>query len=97
MFYTYGETELKAFELWNNNGTDECSLPTLSLTTDENAEYANIATTVYTYASEQVLKWMTGEAELTDESWNAYVDQCNAMELERCVEIYQDVYDRMYK
>lgn len=97
VFYTYGETELSAFEIWNNNGTDECSLPTLSLTTDENAEYANIASTVYTYASEQVLKWMTGEAELTDESWNAYVDQCNAMELERCVEIYQDVYDRMYK
>lgn len=97
VFYTYGETELSAFEIWNNNGTDECSLPTLSLTTDENAEYANIATTVYTYASEQVLKWMTGEAELTDESWNAYVDQCNAMDLERCVEIYQGVYDRMYK
>ena len=97
VFYTYDEVELSAFEIWNNNGSDEGSMPTLSLTTDENAEYADIASTVYTYASEQVLKWMIGEAELTDESWNAYVDQCNTMDLERCVEIYQTVYDRMYK
>lgn len=97
IFYTYDEVELSAFDVWNNNGTDECSMPTLSLTTDENTEYANIATTVYTYATEQILKWMIGEEELTDESWNSYVDQCNAMDLPRCVEIYQAVYDRMYK
>jgi putative aldouronate transport system substrate-binding protein len=72
-------------------------MPTLSLTTDENAEYAQIATTVYTYATEQILKWMIGEAELNDDTWNAYVEQCNAMDLPRCVEIYQTVYDRMYK
>lgn len=97
VFYTYGETELAAFEVWNNNGTDECSMPTLSLTTDESSEYANIASTVYTYATEQVLKWMTGEAELTDESWDAYVAQCNDMGVADAVEIYQGVYDRMYK
>jgi putative aldouronate transport system substrate-binding protein len=97
VFYTYDEIELSAFDVWNNNGSDECSMPTLTLTTDENAEYSNIATTVYTYATEQILKWMIGEAELTDESWNTYVDQCNAMELPRCVEIYQTVYDRMYQ
>lgn len=97
VFYTYDEVELNAFDIWNNNGTSECSMPTLSLTTDENAEYAGIATTVYTYATEQVLKWMIGETALTDESWNTYVGQCKAMELDRCVEIYQTVYDRMYK
>ncbi len=97
VFYTYDEVELSAFDIWNGNGTDECSMPTLSLTTEENAEYANIATTVYTYATEQILKWMIGEAELTDESWDAYVNQCKSMELDRCVEIYQAVYDRMYK
>ena len=97
VFYTYDEVELSAFDIWNGNGTDECSLPTLSLTTEENAEYANIATTVYTYATEQILKWMIGESELTDESWKAYVDQCKSMNLDRCVEIYQTVYDRMYK
>lgn len=97
VFYTYGETELSAFEVWNTNGTDECSMPTLSLTTDESGEYANIASTVYTYATEQVLKWMTGENDLTDESWDAYVAQCNDMGLEEAVAIYQGVYDRMYQ
>lgn len=97
VFYTYGETQLSAFNVWNNSGTDECSLPTLSLTTEENAEFANIATTVYTFAVEQILKWMIGEAELTDEAWDAYVAQCDSMDLARCVEIYQEVYDRMYK
>lgn len=96
LFYTYGETELSAFEIWNNNGTDECSLPTLTLTTDESTEYSNIATTVYTYATETVLKWMTGEVELTDESWDAYVSECESMGVTDAVEIYQGVYDRMY-
>ncbi len=97
VFYTYGETELSAFEIWNNNGTDECSMPTMTLTTDESSEYSEIATTVYTYATEQVLKWMTGEEELTDEAWNGYVDQLNGLGVEDAVEIYQGVYDRMYK
>jgi len=72
-------------------------MPTLTLTTDESSEYSNIATTVYTYATEQILKWMIGEEELTDESWDAYVAQCDSMDLPRCTEIYQTVYDRMYK
>lgn len=97
VFYTYGETELAAFEIWNNNGTDECSMPTLTLTTDESSEYSNIASTVFTYATEQVLKWMTGEEPLTDEAWDTYVAQCNDMGVEDAVEIYQTVYDRMYK
>lgn len=97
VFYTYDEIELSAFDIWNNNGNSDRSLPTLSLTTDENAEYANLATTIYTYATEQILKWMIGEEELTDESWDSYVQQCQSMDLARCVEIYQTVYDRMYK
>ena len=40
---------------------------------------------------------MIGEVELTDESWDAFVAQCESMDLPRCVEIYQTVYDRMYK
>lgn len=97
VFYTYGETELAAFEIWNSNGTDECSLPTLTLTTEENAEYANIASAVYTYATEQVLKWMTGEEDLTDEAWDSYVAQCDEYGVPDAVAIYQTVYDRMYK
>ena len=97
IFYTYSEVELDAFDVWNNNGTSDKSLPTLTLTTDESSEYAGIATTVFTYATEQVLKWMIGEVELTDESWDAFVAQCESMDLPRCVEIYQTVYDRMYE
>ena len=97
IFYTYDEVELGAFDVWNNNGTSDKSLPTLNLTTDENSTYANVATTVYTYATEQILKWMIGEQPLDDASWNAYVDQCNAMDLQDAVDVYQTVYDRMYK
>lgn len=96
VFYTYGEVELSAFDIWNNNGTDECSMPTLNLTTDESSAYSEVASTIWTYASEQVLKWYTGEQQITDESWNAFVDQCNSLGLEDAVEIYQGAYDRMY-
>ncbi|MBQ9269947.1 MAG: extracellular solute-binding protein [Oscillospiraceae bacterium] len=97
IFYTYDEVELDAFDVWNNNGTSDKSMPTLNLTTEESSEYSNIASTVFTYATEQILKWMIGEAELTDENWDAYCAQCESMDLQRCVEIYQTVYDRMYK
>ena len=97
LFYSYDEVELSAFDMWNNNGTDACSMPTLNLTTDESSEYADYASTIYTYASEQILKWMIGEEELTDDSWNTYVEQCEAMGLADAVAIYQNVYDRMYK
>ena len=37
---------------------------------------------------------MVGEEELTDEAWNEYVAQVEAMNLGRAVEIYQTAYDR---
>ena len=97
LFYTYDEVELDAFDVWNNNGTSDKTMPTLNLTTDESSEYSNLASTIFTYATEQILKWMIGEAELTDENWDAYCAQCESMDLQRCVEIYQTGYDRMYK
>ncbi len=97
LFYTYADEELEAFEVWNNNGTDECSMPTLNLTSDEAAEYAQIAADVATYASEAAMKWMTGEETITDEGWDAYVAQLKNLGIDRAVEIYQTVYDRMYK
>ena len=93
IFYTYSEVELDAFDVWNNNGTSDKSLPTLNLTTDENAAYAGVATTVYTYATEQILKWMIGEEPLDDAGWNAYVDQLYGYGLQDCMDVYQNAYD----
>lgn len=93
LLYTYPDYELEAFEEWAK-GTDECSLPSLTLTADESSEYALIITDLTAYASEAVLKWMVGEEELTENAWNAYVAQLEGLKLGRVVEIYQAAYDR---
>jgi len=93
LLYTYADYELEAFEMWAI-GTDECSLPTLNLTTDESSEYTLIVSDICSFVDEQSLKWMVGEEELTDEAWNEYVAQVESMNLGRAVEIYQTAYDR---
>ena len=42
---------------------------------------------------EQILKWMIGETELNDDSWNAFQEQTKAVGAERYIELYQNAYD----
>lgn len=66
----------------------------ISLTVDENAERATIMSNVNTYIQEMRLKFITGAAELTDESWNAYLAKLDEYGLDRAIEITQAAYDR---
>lgn len=46
------------------------------------------------YVDQMVAKFITGEIELTDDSWNNYLDQLNMMDLETLTEVRQAAYDR---
>ena len=51
-------------------------------------------TDIATYASEMVLKFITGIEPLTRESYNAYVKHIRDMGIDHCLEIYQTAYER---
>jgi putative aldouronate transport system substrate-binding protein len=60
----------------------------MSLSSEENREYASLYTDISTYASERLTQFITGVANI-DTEWDAYVAQIKAMGIDRCVEIQQ--------
>ena len=65
----------------------------ISLTADESDAIITKVTDITTYAQEQLLQFMVGEAALDDASWAAFVDQLNALGLQECIDVYQNAYD----
>lgn len=43
-------------------------------------------TAVISYASEEILKFMTSATELNDDSWAAFKDNCIAQGLDECLQ-----------
>ena len=46
------------------------------------------------YLTGNKLGGITGEVEITDETWNSYLEQLNMMDLDTLVEVRQAAYDR---
>lgn len=96
MWATYTDDETAAIKLWSNtdNVTYDHSIPSAAaITTEQTNAIATPMNDVISYASEAVLKFMTGTTELTDDSWNEYVQTCKDFGLEKCVAEYQTAYD----
>ena len=93
-FGTYSEKNLEAMELWTATSDDLYTLPTqVELTYEESQEYSGIWSDLSTYANTEVFKFVMGEYNF-DEDWDNFVEQLEEIGLNRCVEIYQDAYDR---
>lgn len=91
-YYTYADIEQEAMDIWSQS-SDKQVLPTFLLSSSASSDYQSIAPDIISYASTEVMKWLVGEAELTDESWKEYVDQCNSLGLPDVVSIYQEAYN----
>ncbi len=93
--YTYSEFRQNAPSIWGSNRDSAYSLPTnLSLTQEENEEYARIISDIHTYAEENIIKFVIGEIPLSQ--FDEFRSQILSMDLERCIEIYQTALDRYY-
>ena len=91
-FYTYADIEQEAMDIWSEI-SDDSILPTFELSSEASTTYAYIASDICTYAASQAMKWLTGTDALTDESWDAYVAECESLGLSEAVALYQDAYD----
>lgn len=96
-FYNLTDVGFDALELFASQNTGLNCIPsniTSYLTTDESAEYAATSSDVETYIGSEILSFITGDKELTEESYQTFVDNCLSMGLDKMDAIYQSAYDR---
>lgn len=98
-FDTGSETLIKASELWTVSTDQPSALYTglpgnMKLTANESDSIGSSYTDLQTYIESTVLKWMVGEAELTDAAWDEFVATCQSLDLDKIIEVYTGAYQR---
>ena len=89
----YTEAQLNSMKVWSSCLDNAYSMPFgVSLTTEESSKITGTFNDIATYASEQLLAFVTGDSSMDE--WDRFVDTIRSMGLEECVEVYQDAYDR---
>lgn len=93
LFVSYCENAQKGIELYNENVSADHAYPSAAaLTTEETNSISGTVTTIMTYSSEQLLKFMSCAEEITDESWQAYLNQLDGLGIEDVIAVYQNAY-----
>lgn len=69
----------------------------VALSAEENEEYAALYSDISTYAATEIMKFVLGQAELTEDAFAAVQDEIISMGGERMEEIYQTAYERYLK
>ena len=80
IFYQGKMREDKLYNFWRDVYSEEVETPyydSVTLSTDENEEFANIMTAVDTYADEQTSKFITGARPM--EEWDAFIEELQGM------------------
>jgi putative aldouronate transport system substrate-binding protein len=90
----YNDEAIAAMEVWEPTGTSDNVYPKgAALTTDEQDSIGNRVSDIISGASEQILKFMTGSVELTDDTWNAYLADMDQLGIQDVLDVYQNAYD----
>ncbi|MDD6883040.1 MAG: extracellular solute-binding protein [Eubacteriales bacterium] len=93
--YNYPE-KLQAIESFCWNANADAMYPEKStMTVEESSEYAQIMNQIKTYSDEMMQKFITGLASL-DDDWDTYVQQIEALNINRACQIKQDAMERYY-
>ena len=91
-FNMWTQDILDAVEIWAESTTGAGIIPTVSLTVEESETYAELASDIQTYASQNIVKYITGDIPL--ENYAAFQDELKAMGLQDCIDVYQAALDR---
>lgn len=87
----YSEKEIEARSTWDSNTDDAYTMPTTEMSADQASEMAGIMGDLMTYATGKVTEFIIGSDDLAN--WDAYLQQMETLNIDRVVEIYQEVYD----
>lgn len=93
------ETMMEAAECWTLPEDQPNALYTtlpgnMKLNADESAQISTLLADLQTHVETTILLWMTGQTELNDDSWNAFVSDCQSMSLSEILEVYTGAYER---
>ena len=91
---TMSHPDIKAAtELWASADASLLNRASFALNDAESKEYMQLASTVQTYISEMNQKFITGQEPL--ENYDKYEATLKDLKIDRLIEIYKGVYDRM--
>lgn len=76
----------------DTSNTKLSTLPSFSLKAEVSEKVSSTLGDIETYVYAQLLKWMTCSEELTDDSWNAYVQTVKDMGIEEIIGYYSEAY-----
>ena len=88
---------IEAKQLWLDYDKDKAlfsSSPTLAFTAEESEDMSAVNIDIYTTVRTEISRFMMGERELNDQTWQEYVDQIEAMGLADIQEFYETAYAR---
>ena len=88
---------IEAKQLWvsaDNSKALFSATPTLAFTAEESEDMTAVNVDIYTTVRTEISRFMMGEQELNDETWQAYVDKIEAMGLAELQEYYETAYAR---
>ncbi len=89
---TFSVDQQEAPAIWATNSDSECTMPSVTLTASESSELSQIYSDIYTYAAENVIKFINGDKDMSE--WDSFVETLNGMNVDAIVDIYQAAYDR---
>lgn len=90
----FTDDQLETLEVWKDGSNYSRTLPSVTLTSEESELFINTASDIKSYAAESFLKFIVGDDELNDDSWNEVQSQLKLLNIDECVAIYQGAYDR---
>lgn len=89
------ESQEAAYGIWTKNFDMDNShdLPSgIALSGDEASRFAELYGDINSYATEMILRFITGEVSLSE--WDTYITTLNDMKLSETIQIYQKALDR---
>lgn len=88
------ELQVKAAEIWTASIDGAYCIPNgVKLTSAESSELSLVSSDICTYASERIAQYVTGAMNL-EEDWDEMIATVKSMNIDRCIEIEQQAYDR---
>lgn len=87
------DVEATVYDTWLSNMTSEY-ICNYQMTTEETTRYNAIATDVMTVIQEYMTKFMTGDMELSEDSWQAFQDKLTSLGIDEMRDIVQTAFDR---